>query len=198
MDVAELLEAAALLVPEGAATADDLTLADVWEWLAHDQWEVAIGVLEELGDRPALPLAFWENLAEVAEQLHLERSTRWCRWRCYEARNGVIRAELTLRPAGESRRTGPFSGAGVMRPMWNIGHRTPDGDTVVDIAALWVEATPFLGPGERATVRLAPLDPQRWRGLRPGQLIAMHEDRTVGGTAVILEVSAPAAGPGAG
>lgn len=70
--------------------------------------------------------------------------------------------------------------------MWNIGNRTPDGEPSLDIALLRVEFTPLLGPGERATVRLAPLTPSRWRHLRPGQEITMHDDRTVAGTAVVI------------
>ncbi|MFF4243620.1 hypothetical protein ACFYY2_03990 [Streptomyces sp. NPDC001822] len=193
MNVPELLEAAGLLVPAEIATENDITVNDVWDYLAHDEWEVAFGLLEELGGVRPVPLGFWEKLATAAEQMQLERSAAWCHWRCYESRNGVIRADLTLRPAGESRRQTPFSGAGVLRPMWSIGNRAPMGGEALDIACLWVEFRPALGPGERSAVRLAPLAPSRWRHLRPGQLITMHEDRTVGGTAVVLEVQGPTA-----
>lgn len=193
MDVPELLEAASLLVPAEIATENDLTINDVWDYLTHDEWEVALGLLEELGGVQPLPLGFWESLATAAEQMRLERSAAWCRLRCYEARHGTIRADLTLRPAGEGRRQTPFSGAGVLRPMWNIGHRTPTGEEVLNIALLWVEFTPLLGPGERSSVRLAPLDPSQWRHLQPGRTITMHEDRTIGGTAVVLEVRGPVA-----
>ncbi|MGF1427221.1 hypothetical protein [Kitasatospora sp. LaBMicrA B282] len=197
-DVVELLEAASLLVPAELATGNDLTVDDVWEHLAHDEWEVALGVLEGLGDirRPALDAGFWEALAAAAEQLHLERSAAWCHWRCSEARHGVIRADLTLAPASESRRQTAFSGAGVLRPMWDIGHRSPTGVPALDIAWLWVESTPFLGPGERSSVRLAPLDPAQWRHLEPGQVITMHEGRDAGGTAVVLELRPPVPPPG--
>lgn len=195
MDVPELLEAASLLVPAGIATGNDITIDDVWDYLVHDEWEVALGLLEELGDVRPLPLGFWEDLATAAEQMRLERSEAWCRWRCYETRNGIIRADLTLRPAGESTRRTPFSGAGVLRPMWSIGNRAPTGEEALNIAALWVDFTPTLGPGERSSVRLAPLDPSQWRHLRPGHTITMHEDRTVGGTAVVLEVQGPTAAP---
>ena len=47
-------------------------------------------------------------------------------------------------------------------------------------------------PGGRATVRLVPLTPSHWTHVRSGQQITMHEDRTVAGTAVILEVHGPA------
>ncbi|MFE0172238.1 hypothetical protein ACFWZ2_07955 [Streptomyces sp. NPDC059002] len=194
MDVPQLLEAAALLVPEDVADEGDVTVSDVWECLVRDEWEVAIGLLEECGGERALSLEFWEALAAAAEQLRLERSAAWCRWRCYEARCGVIRADLTLRPVGEARRRTPFSGAGVLRPMWEIGNRTPAGEPTLHVAALWAEFVPFVEPGGRATVRLAPLDRSGWQNLRPGQVITMHEDMTVAGTAVVLDVRCPVAG----
>ncbi|WP_310722978.1 hypothetical protein [Streptomyces sp. N2A] len=191
MDVPELLEAASLLVPERIATENDITVNDVWDYLTHDEWEVALDLLEELGDVPPLPLAFWQTLATAAEQMRLERSAAWCHWRCYETRHGIVRADLTLVPADVARRQKPFSGAGVLRPMWNIGNRAPTGEPALNIAGLWVEFAPHLEPGGRATVRLAPLDPAQWHHLQPGQVITMHEDRTVAGTAVILSVQRP-------
>ncbi|MEV4254074.1 hypothetical protein AB0J52_13025 [Spirillospora sp. NPDC049652] len=56
---------------------------------------------------------------------------------------------------------------------------------------LWVEVEPQLGPGETADVRLAPLDFEQWRHLRPGDVIAMHEARPVAGIAEIIEVLPP-------
>ncbi|MEV7321944.1 hypothetical protein [Streptomyces sp. NPDC093970] len=61
----------------------------------------------------------------------------------------------------------------------------------LNIAGIWVEFMPFLAPGGRSSVRLAPLDPSRWQHLEPGQVITMHEDRTVAGTAVVLEIRRP-------
>ncbi|MFG2142093.1 hypothetical protein [Streptomyces sp. NPDC048650] len=192
MDVPKLLEAASLLVPDKIATENDITVNDVWEYLTHDEWEVALELLEELGDVHPLPLTFWETMATAAEQMQLEKSAAWCHWRCYETRNGIIRADLTLRPANETRRQTSFSGAGVLRSMWNIGLRTPTGEPALNIAALWAESTPFLGPGERSSVRLAPFAPSQWQRLQPGQVITMHEDRSVAGTAVVLEIRRPA------
>ncbi|WP_069463379.1 hypothetical protein [Actinacidiphila rubida] len=191
MDVPKLLEAATLLVPEETATENDITVRDVWDYLRADEWEVALQLLEELGDVRSLPVSFWETLATAAEQMRWERSAAWCHWRCYETRNGIIRADLTLRPASEARRQVPFDGAGVLRPMWSIGHRTSTGEPALDVARLWVEFMPFLGPGGQSSVRLAPLDPSQWQHLEPGQVITMHEDRSVAGTAVILEVRRP-------
>lgn len=147
MDVLELLVSASLLVPEESATENDLTVSDIWDYLAHDEWEIALGVLEEFGDGDPLPLGFWEKLAGAAEQLGLERSADWCHWRCSEFRNGVIRADLTLLPAAEARRTTPIPGGGVLRPMWDIGHLSPAGERAVSIARLWVEDLPSLEPG---------------------------------------------------
>lgn len=84
-----------------------------------------------------------------------------------------------------------------MRPMWDIGHRTATGGAALDIARLWVEFSPLLEPGGRSSVRLAPLDPSRWTHLRPGQVITMHEDRPVAGTAVVLAVRPATAAPAA-
>lgn len=187
MDVPKLLEAASLLVPPEIATENDITVNDVWEYLVHDEWEVALGLLEELGCVQPLQLSFWETLATAAEQMQLEKSAAWCRWRCHETRNGIIRADLTVRPASEGRRQTPFSGAGVLRPMWDIGNRTPTDEPALNIASVWVEFTPFLG-ARRAILRAArtprPLavaapsvrpndhharrSNRRWNGCRPG------------------------------
>ncbi|MFI8520045.1 TnsA-like heteromeric transposase endonuclease subunit [Streptomyces sp. NPDC085481] len=102
-------------------------------------------------------------------------------------RNGVIRADLTLRPAAEARRTTPISGAAVLRPMWDIGHLSPTGGRAVSIASLCVENMPVLEPGGRATVRLVPLTPSQWTHVQPGQRITMHEDRTTAG--VLFQIS---------
>ncbi|MBW8792528.1 MAG: hypothetical protein JF597_02700 [Streptomyces sp.] len=192
MDVTELLESASLLVPEEVATENDITVRDVWDYLAHDEWQIALSLLEELGDGQPLPLTFWEQLAKAAEQLGLERSATWCHWRCSEIRNGMIRADLTLRPVTETRRKTPIAGHGVLRPMWDIGNLSPTGSAAVSIAGLWVEGMPILEPGGRATVRLVPLTPAHWTHVEAGQLINMHEDRTVAGTAVVLEIHPPA------
>lgn len=195
VDVLKLLEAAALLVPGEHATGNDVTADDVWEYLRADEWDTALQLLEELGDAGPLPPGFWESLATAAEQMGLERSAAWCRWRWYETRNGVIRADLTLRPASEARRQIAFDGAGVLRPMWDIGDRAPNGAPDLAVARLWVESAPSLAPGGRSPVRLAPLTPRRWRHLQPGELITMHEDRSVAGTAVILESRPPETPP---
>ncbi|MHA6761961.1 hypothetical protein [Streptacidiphilus sp. PAMC 29251] len=188
MDVSKLLEAVALLVPPETATDNDITVDDVWDYLAQDDWEVALGLLEELANIRGLPLSFWETMAVAAEALHLKRSTAWCYWRCYEARNGVIRATLSLLPADASRRKTALPGPGVMRPLWNLGSLAPGGEPTFETARIWVEHRPSLEPGGRFAVRLAPLIPCRWQHLSCGDMITMHEGRPAAGTAVILEV----------
>ncbi|GAA3505406.1 hypothetical protein GCM10019016_125190 [Streptomyces prasinosporus] len=115
MDVVALLKSASLLVPEETETENDVTVHDVWEYLAHDEWEVALGLLEELGDGRPPPAAFWASMAAAAEELRLERSAAWCHWREGETRNGVIRADLTLRAPSDGGRRSPADGAGVLR-----------------------------------------------------------------------------------
>lgn len=110
-----------------------------------------------------------------------------------ETRLGVIRAELVLRPAGETFRRAPIPGAGVLRPMWDIGNRRDDGTRDLDIARVWVEFAPDLAPGARAPVRLLPLTSARWRHLATGDRITMYETAAAGGTATILEVQLPSA-----
>jgi hypothetical protein len=63
MDVPKLLEAASLLVPEEIATENHITVNDVWEYLIRDEWEVALGLLEELGDVQPLPLRPYRGLS---------------------------------------------------------------------------------------------------------------------------------------
>jgi hypothetical protein len=192
VDVVGILEAASLLVPEDIAGEDDITASDVWDHLAHDEWDVALHVLEELSTGWNPPAGFWEELACAAGMLRFERSRDWCRWRGAEARVGVIRAELALRPAGATFRHTPIPGAGVLRPMWDIGNRGDDGTSEWDIAVLWVEFASGLPPGGAAPVRLLPLSPVRWRHLAPGDRITLYECAVAGGTATILEVRPPA------
>lgn len=193
MDVAGMLEAASLLVPEGVATANDITVSDVWDHLAHDEWEVALPLLEDLAGDWTAPPGFWEDLGRAAEALGFDRSRAWCWWREAETRLGVFRAELVLRPADGAFRRTPIPGAGVLRPMWDVGNRRDDGVPELQIAVVWVEFAPGLAPGDRAPVRLLPLTPSRWRHLAPGDRITMYETAAAGGTATIREVRPPTA-----
>ncbi|MFJ6615285.1 hypothetical protein ACIQPT_33980 [Streptomyces sp. NPDC091289] len=190
MDVVGILEAASLLVPESVATDNDISVSDVWDHLAHDEWEVALDLLQELGDGDAwtAPEGFWDELARAAGAMGFERSREWCRWRETETRSGVIRADLTLLPAGEGPRRTPIPGGGVLRPMWDTGERGDGSVPALDIARVWVEFARELEPGARAPVRLLPLNPARWTHLVPGDRITLYENAVPGGTATILEV----------
>ncbi|GAT67789.1 hypothetical protein PS9374_03448 [Planomonospora sphaerica] len=76
--------------------------------------------------------------------------------------------------------------------MWDIGRRTPEGEPLLSIAALWVKGRDPLEPGECAPVRLLPLTPEHWRHLTPDDVITMHEMRPSAGTARVTEVMPPA------
>ncbi|MCX5194640.1 hypothetical protein OOK31_12160 [Streptomyces sp. NBC_00249] len=71
MDVVGILEAASLLVPEDVATGNDITVSDVWDYLAHDEWELALDLLQELGGGWAAPPGFWED--DGAPELDIAR-----------------------------------------------------------------------------------------------------------------------------
>ncbi|WP_212531531.1 hypothetical protein [Actinospica durhamensis] len=80
----------------------------------------------------------------------------------------------------------------MLRPMWDIGHRTSAGGPDLAIARIWVEFAPSLEPGQQGTVRLAPLTPSRWQHLTQGDVITMHEIALPVGTAEIITVLPPA------
>lgn len=192
MDVPELLRRAARHVPAVATGAAGTTVADADECLDHDEWEVALDILVELGDAYRSETAFWDLLAEAARMMWQSRTERWCHWRRFEVVHGVIRADLQLvDPDVAGGRRTPIPGDGRLRPLWDIGDVTAAGDPDLYVARLWVEAQPDLQPGGRAVVRLAPLSPQRWRRLVPGDVITMHEQMPVVGIASIVESVLP-------
>ncbi|WSJ65948.1 hypothetical protein OG294_07385 [Kitasatospora sp. NBC_01302] len=192
-DAFTLLRRAAGLLPEDAAAENGWTVADARAELGLQEWELALDLLVDIADVHPVPVDFWETLAEAARQMMSERTRRWCEWRDWERRNGTIRATLTLLPADESRRgrRTAFAGDGRLRPLWDLGTRTADGRSALNVARLWVESAPQLGPGGTADVRLAPLTPEQWRHLTPGDVITLHEARPVGGRAEIIEVRPP-------
>jgi hypothetical protein len=105
----------------------------------------------------------------------LERSRSWCEWRGWEVRHGIVRATLNLVGAEEGRRRTAFSGDGRLRPMWDIGNHSAGGGRELSIARLWVEYAQERGPGETADFRPLPVSPGRWRHLKGGDVITMHE-----------------------
>ncbi|MEU6744266.1 hypothetical protein ABZ913_34285, partial [Streptosporangium sandarakinum] len=97
MDVPRLLRRAADLVPAGVQGYAGLSRNDILDYLDHDEWEVALGVLEDFDGLHWQTPEFWECLAAAAQQLWLGHDAAWCHWRARETERGRIRAELRLR-----------------------------------------------------------------------------------------------------
>ncbi|WP_432250720.1 hypothetical protein ACRAR1_29225 [Streptomyces sanyensis] len=153
--------------------------------------DLVLDLLMEIADEQPVPWRFWSLLQDAARQMTLEHSADWCEWRAWEVQHGTLRARLILLSTEEGGRRTALSGQGRLRPLWDIGHRAPDGGQAVSLARLWAEGVPGLAPGEGATVRSAPLSRERWRHVRPGDVVTMHEGRPVAGTAVIIEYTPP-------
>ncbi|MBL7252787.1 hypothetical protein [Paractinoplanes lichenicola] len=191
MDLLDPLHQAAALVPDGVASATGVTLADAVEYLEHRELEVAHGILTELGEAFPAGTAYWELLAASAAEMNLPRA--WCLWRAAETRHGIIRADLQLfGPDRPGARRVAIPADGVARPLWDIGLVMPEGHPDLRIARIWVEGGPELAAGGRGPVRLAPLGPEGWRHLRPGDRITMHEQSPPAGIATVTQVSFPA------
>jgi hypothetical protein len=184
MNVPDSLRRAADLVPVDARGDGGSSVAEVREYLRGGEWDMALGVLQAFEGVRWQTVEYWELLAAVAQRMRLPHDVAWCRWRADETRCGsVIRADLRLLPPETSGRRQAIAGA-ALRPMWAIGD-----DTVgLRIARLWVEFAPEIPPGGRGTIRLAPLTPDAWRHLRPGDVITMYERQPPTGTATIIEV----------
>ncbi|MFF1400444.1 hypothetical protein ACFVZD_42650 [Streptomyces sp. NPDC058287] len=192
-DAFTLLRQAVDLLPEEARAENGQTVGDVRKDIELQEWEMVLDVLIEIADVHPVSITFWEMLTEAARQMMLDRSRRWCEWRGWEAKHGTVRATLTLLGADEGGRRSSFSGDGRLRPLWDIGNHTADGQQDLNIALLWVEFASQLGPGETADVRLAPLQPEQWQHLKPGDVITMHEAQPAVGIAEIIEVLPPRA-----
>jgi hypothetical protein len=192
MGIPEILSAAADLATEGFTTDAGMTVDDVRRDLDMGEWELALGMLMDVSDEHPQPTRFWQLLADAASLLYLDRSVAWCHWRSYESIHGVIRADLVLDSPETGGRQSAIPGAGVLRPMWDIGLRTSAGGPDLAIARIWVEFAPSLEPGQQGTVRLAPLTPKRWQHLTPSDVI--HEIALPIGTAEIITVLPPAGG----
>ncbi|MFI9594546.1 hypothetical protein [Nonomuraea sp. NPDC052265] len=168
-------------------------VTDVLECLERDDWGMALLLLEEFGDAHPQPPEFWDLLADAARLLWLHKDADWYGWRGCEIRNGTVLAELCLRSPEEGGRTRPVPPGVVLRPMWDIGFLTPEGEPLLGIAILWVEGHDPLEPGGCGSVRLLPLTFEHWRHLKPGDVITMHEIRPPVGTARITEIIPPGA-----
>jgi hypothetical protein len=184
---------AAQLCTGGIQTKADVDVAGVLEHLEDDDWEAALLLLEEIGDaHPQLP-QFWDLLADAARLLWLAKDAYWYGWRSSEARNGAVLAELCLMSPEEGGRPRPAPPGAVLRPMWDIGYLTPEGEPLLSIAILWVEGRAPLKPGECGPVRLLPLTFEYWRHVKPGDVITMHVMRPSTGLARVTKVILPVA-----
>ncbi|MFG1681615.1 hypothetical protein ACGFNP_15745 [Nonomuraea sp. NPDC049269] len=172
-------------------TAAGAGVAEVLEYLERDDWEMALLLLEELGNAHSQPREFWDLLADAARLLGLRKDADWYGWRYSEVRNGAVLAELCLMSPEEGGRTRPIPPGGALRPMWDIGLLTPEGKPLLGIALLWVEGRDPLEPGEWGSVRLLPLTFEHWWHLEPGDVITMHEIRPPVGTARVTEIIPP-------
>ncbi|WP_432116740.1 hypothetical protein [Streptomyces sp. bgisy032] len=209
-DAFSLLRRATGLLPRDARIAIGATVEDVHDHERRQDWAFVLDLLLEFGDEHPLSGEFWSLLAAAARLLMLDGTARWCDWRAGEARDGVIHARLDLLRTGDGGRRTAFSAQGQLRPLWNIaaaGSKVatdeslrgealrdrygPGGEPELRVARLWAEDAARPAPGESATVRLAPLNPGRWRHLAPGDVITMHEGTPAVGTATIIQVAPP-------
>jgi hypothetical protein len=192
MDIRDPLRQAADMVPRSATSEARTTVVDAIDYLDHNEYEIALDILTELGDAYAAETSFWTLLADAAAEMNLHRTKGWCHWRAAETLHGIIRADLQLiSPAQPGARKTPIPGDGILRPLWNIGLVMPEGHPDLHVARIWVERAPQLEPGGCGPIRLAPLSPAGWRHLQPGDQITMHEQAPPAGTATITQATFP-------
>jgi len=170
----ELLRRATALIPGDARSDAGCTSADVLDYLAHNEPEVAQGILEDFDGITWQTDEFWDLLAESARQMML--STEWISWRKEETRHGLLRAELDL--AADA---GPIPAGVLQGTRWDLG------DGVLRPAAMRIESMLVLEPGRTAVVRIRPAEP--WRHLAVGTAIALHESQPMAGVATVIELA---------
>jgi hypothetical protein len=192
MDTPDPLRQAAVMVPRSAAGQAGTTVVDALDCLDHNEYEIALDILTELGDTYAAATSFWNLLAAAAAEMNLHHIKAWCHWRAAETLHGIIRADLQLLgPAQQGARRNAIPVDGILRPLWNIGLVMPEGHPDLRIARIWVERASPIEPGACGPVRLAPLSPHGWRHLKPGDRITMHEQAPPAGTATITQATFP-------
>jgi hypothetical protein len=194
--VPELLSLAIALIPEDARSEAGLGPGDASQYLRqHGEWEVALGILTDFHGIDWETAEYWALLLAAADRMGLTRVPDWCRWRASEIRHGIIRADLQLTSPEHGGRRTAVPGYGRFRADWAL----PPGDgndSPVHAAEVWVESLPELPPGGHAATRLAPVSPEDWPRLRPGDVITMHEGGALTGTATVLQALPPRRGPG--
>lgn len=166
---------------------------DVRDDIRLTEWEMALSVLADMSDAHPQSAEFWQCLEHIARLMHDDGIAAWCRWRCQESLNGLIRADLVLAAPEDGGRRSALPGDGTLRPMWDIGLRTTTGETALASARVRVEFATSIGPGQQGSIRLAPLDPPQWRNLATGDVITMHEANALAGIAEITEILPPTA-----
>jgi hypothetical protein len=191
MDVPELLRRAADLVPARARSDAGLCADEVRDYLRQKEWEVALGLLEDFDGVQWQTVEFWDLLVGAAQQMSLTGPAAWCQWRRGETLDGIIKADLHLVAPDDGGRRTPVPGAGQLRPMWAIGHPSPEQSGNLHVAGIWVESAAEISPGGSGSIRLAPLTPADWVRLAHGDVITMHERQSVSGTATITEIQRP-------
>jgi hypothetical protein len=193
MDSPDPLRQAAVMGPRSAISEAGTTVVDAVDYLDHNEYEIALDILAELGDAYTAETSFWTLLAGAAAEMNLHRTRAWCVWRAAETVRGIIRADLQLlSPAQPGARVTAIPGDGILRPLWDIGLVMPQGHPDLRVARIWVERAPQLEPGACGPIRLAPLSSGGWRLLKPGDRITMHEHAPPAGTAIITQVTFPA------
>ncbi|HKV12229.1 MAG TPA: hypothetical protein VJ725_29055, partial [Thermoanaerobaculia bacterium] len=81
-EVRQRLEAAARLLPNPVRSGDDGgTLAAFYDWLEHNELELAFDELEMLGEANDVPDDYWLQLAAAARAMKLEAGEARCRSR---------------------------------------------------------------------------------------------------------------------
>jgi hypothetical protein len=168
----------------------DADIAAYEENVAHNELELALDDLADVGETHRAPPRFWFPLERAAEVMSLDVSAQRLRWRRVEAERGYVRASLSLASPLEGRKTPILHG---YRACWDIG-ATHDGARTFNDAPVTIEDAPSISPGTEGTVRLHPLVPELWTHVRVGQAITMHEGSRVVGRGVVLEIIRPAEG----
>ncbi|MBB2947012.1 hypothetical protein FB565_006780 [Actinoplanes lutulentus] len=70
MDIPDPLRQAAVMVPEQATSENGSTAADAIDYLVHNEYEMALGILTELGDSCAAETTLWNLLAAAAAEMN--------------------------------------------------------------------------------------------------------------------------------
>ncbi len=168
----------------------DADVAAYEENVAHNELELALDALADVGETLRSPPRFWSLLERAAAAMSLDAGAQRLRWRRVEAERGYLRVSLNLASPTEGRKTPVLSG---YRACWDIG-ATYEGARTFNDAPITIEDAPTIAPGATGTVRLHPLAPEFWTDVRVGQAITMHEGSRVVGHGVVLEIVRPADG----